>query len=67
MTRKAEPAGSGRVSPTAPAEQSASHNIWKLLSRTPGIREAILRGRQQIADGDSVTTSELREEFGRGR
>lgn len=63
-SRRPDPAGGGRVSPTATADQSASNNVWRLISRDPEIREAIHRGQDQINKGQSARMSDLRRELG---
>lgn len=58
-----EEAGVGRVSPTAPASKSMSTGVWRLLDGTPGFRERVERGREQLVEGDTVAMSDLRREL----
>lgn len=54
MTNKADPArDSGRVSPTAPADHSASNNVWRMLESTPGFHEGMAEAKASKVRGEA--------------
>ncbi len=52
MSQKPAPAGRARPSQNAPASQSASTNVWRLLEGSPGFNEGMTQAQEQADRGE---------------